>query len=85
MLKKILYVAPLCLLLTMSVAVADDAPVAKTAQSAAETLPVPKETSSVTQHSITINGETVKYTATAGNLVIDNDKGDAIGSFFYVA
>ncbi|MGH8402822.1 MAG: S10 family peptidase, partial [Gammaproteobacteria bacterium] len=34
---------------------------------------------------VAINGQTIKYTATAGNLVVDNDKGDAIGSFFYVA
>ncbi|MGH8400263.1 MAG: S10 family peptidase, partial [Gammaproteobacteria bacterium] len=65
-------------------AFADDAPAAN-AKSADKSLPVPKETSSITHHSVNIDGVAVRYTATAGNLVIDNDKGDAIGSFFYVA
>jgi carboxypeptidase C (cathepsin A) len=74
------------LLLAVSLpAFADDAPKAGADKAADTTLPVPKETSSVTHHSVSIDGETVKYTATAGNLVIDDDKGDAIGSFFYVA
>jgi len=46
---------------------------------------VPSESASVTQHVITLNGETVHYTATAGNLLVRNDSGAPIGSFFYVA
>lgn len=38
-----------------------------------------------TTHSVRIDGETVEYTATAGTLVIDNEKGEPAGSFFYVA
>ncbi|MBU6421615.1 MAG: peptidase S10, partial [Gammaproteobacteria bacterium] len=79
--KKAIVLLPLLLCVFSLSAFAADAP----AQPAAQTLPVPKETSSVTQHSVTIDGQTIKYTATAGNLLVDNDKGDAIGSFFYVA
>lgn len=84
--KKLLSVISVCLLLVAGAsALADDGPAKAGATAAAQTLPVPKETSSVTHHHVVIDGKTVDYTATAGNLVIDNDKGDAIGSFFYVA
>ena len=46
---------------------------------------VPPETTSVTQHVITLDGHLIHYTATAGNLLVRNDSGQAIGSFFYVA
>lgn len=46
---------------------------------------VPKETNSVTHHTLTINGQRIPYTATAGTLLVDNAKGEPIGSFFYVA
>ena len=80
--KNTLALLPLLLLCALSApAYAADAP----AKPATQELPVPQETSSVTQHSLTIDGQTIKYTATAGNLIIRNGKGDAIGSFFYVA
>lgn len=80
--KKILASVAILLLCTLgATAYADDAP----ASTGTQELPVPKEASAVTQHSVVINGQTLKYTAAAGNLVIKNDKGDAIGSFFYVA
>lgn len=47
--------------------------------------PVPKETAVVTGHKLAIDGHTLHYRATAGTLVIRNDHGDALGSFFYVA
>lgn len=79
--KKLMLLGPLLLLCVCAApAFASDAPAA-----ASHTLPVPKETSSVTQHSLTINGETLHYTATAGTLLVDNDNGKPIGSFFYVA
>ncbi|HVC37027.1 MAG TPA: peptidase S10, partial [Gammaproteobacteria bacterium] len=78
--KKAIALLPLLLCVLSVLAFADEAP----SQTTAKVLPVPKETSSITQHSVVINGRTIKYTATAGNLVINNDKGDAIGSFFYV-
>ncbi|MGH8281632.1 MAG: S10 family serine carboxypeptidase-like protein, partial [Gammaproteobacteria bacterium] len=79
--KKAIILLPLLLCVASLIAFAAEAP----AKPVAQELPVPKEASSVTQHSVTIDGQTIKYTATAGNLVVDNDKGDAIGSFFYVA
>ena len=80
--KKALALLPILLLCALRAPTyADDVPV----KLATQELPIPKETSSVTQHSVIISGRSIKYTATAGNLVIKNDKGDDIGSFFYVA
>jgi carboxypeptidase C (cathepsin A) len=52
---------------------------------APDTASVPAESSVVTQHVITLDGETVHYSATAGNLLVRDDSGAPIGSFFYVA
>jgi len=48
-------------------------------------IPIPPETTSVTKHDWTAGGQTVHYTATAGNLLIRDDQDKAIGSIFYVA
>jgi carboxypeptidase C (cathepsin A) len=48
-------------------------------------IPVPPETSSVTKHDWTGGGQTIHYTATAGNLLIKDDKDKPNGSIFYVA
>lgn len=65
-------------------AIAADAPqkpdAAKTATDTAA-----KEESIVTHHSLEIGGRTIHYTATAGNLVLKNDKGDPTASMFYIA
>ncbi len=50
-----------------------------------ETIPVPPETSSVTKHDTTIGGKLIHYTATAGNLLIRDDKDAPNGSIFYTA
>ncbi|SFS16271.1 Carboxypeptidase C (cathepsin A) [Granulicella pectinivorans] len=47
--------------------------------------PVPIESSAVTKHDLTIEGKSIHYTATAGNLLIKDDKEKANGSIFYVA
>lgn len=47
--------------------------------------PAPAEKSSVTQHTVTLDGKTIHYTATAGNLLIRDDKNEPNGSMFYVA
>jgi carboxypeptidase C (cathepsin A) len=47
--------------------------------------PIPPEKSSVTSHEITLGGQTLKYTATAGNLLIRDDDEQANASMFYVA
>lgn len=46
---------------------------------------VPKESSSVTHHTLAIDGRTIHYTATAGNLLIRDSKNKPNGSMFYVA
>jgi carboxypeptidase C (cathepsin A) len=48
-------------------------------------IPIPPETSSVTKHDLTIGGQTIHYTATAGNLLIRDDQDKPNGSIFYVA
>ena len=48
-------------------------------------IPVPPETTSVTQHSIRLDGKKIDYTATAGNLLLRNNAGQAEASVFYVA
>ncbi|MGH9596561.1 MAG: S10 family peptidase, partial [Edaphobacter sp.] len=58
-----------------------DAPIAKEDQGT----PIPPETNSVTKHDWTAGGQTIHYTATAGNLLIRDDKDKANGSIFYVA
>jgi carboxypeptidase C (cathepsin A) len=45
----------------------------------------PKEDSAVTQHSVSVGGQTIKYTATAGTLLIRDDKDEPTASVFYVA
>ena len=53
-----------------------------TAQATAEQ---PKEESAVTHHSLTLDGKTIRYTATAGTLLIRNDSDEPVASMFYVA
>ena len=48
-------------------------------------LPVPPEHGVVTRHSVRIGGRTISYKATAGTLLIKDDKGKPAVSFFYVA
>ncbi|MGH8278396.1 MAG: S10 family peptidase [Gammaproteobacteria bacterium] len=43
------------------------------------------ETAVNTHHSVTIDGQAIKYTATAGTLLLWNDKHQPIGSMFYIA
>lgn len=54
-------------------------------QNKENTLPVPPEKSSVTQHVWTAGGHSLHYTATAGNLLVQNEDEKPIGSLFYVA
>ena len=45
----------------------------------------PKEESSVTGHTIHLNGETISYKATAGTILLKNEKDEPIANLFYVA
>ncbi|MGH8190974.1 MAG: S10 family peptidase [Rhodanobacteraceae bacterium] len=49
------------------------------------TTPVPPETAVKTRHSVTVDGKTIRYTATAGTLLLRNPKHQVIGSMFYIA
>ena len=44
-----------------------------------------KERAVSTQHSVTIDGQKVAYTATAGTIILRNDKQKPTGSMFYIA
>jgi len=46
---------------------------------------VPAEKPSVTEHTIQIAGQSIPYTATAGTILLKNDKGETTASVFYVA
>jgi carboxypeptidase C (cathepsin A) len=48
-------------------------------------VPVPPETTSVTKHDLTLGGQVIHYTATAGNLLIRDDQDRPEASMFYVA
>ena len=47
--------------------------------------PIPPEKSSVTHHELTLDGKSLKYTATAGTLLIRDEEDKPYGSMFYVA
>ncbi|GAC1421872.1 MAG: carboxypeptidase [Acidobacteriaceae bacterium] len=76
-----------CLVTASLTTGAQTPPVAEKAAEKPEeaTTPVPPETSSVTKHDWSFNGVTIHYTATAGNLLVRDDKDKPIGSLFYVA
>ena len=63
-------------------AYADDAADGKSDSKAA---PIPKELKSVTHHSVSVDGKNMSYDATAGTLLIKDDKDEAVASMFYVA
>ena len=68
----------------------DDAAPAKAASSAAHDASVDaripaKETAVQTHHSVSIGGRTLKYTATAGTVIIRDEKNQPQASVFYVA
>src|SRR5215469_15980541 len=69
-----------------SILLAKDAPADKTNTSKDEEVQAPStETAVRTKHSVSIGGHSVAYTATAGTLVIRDDKGQPQASVFYVA
>ncbi|MGC1107170.1 MAG: hypothetical protein WA876_11585 [Candidatus Acidiferrales bacterium] len=52
---------------------------------AADTAQDSKEQSSVTEHSIRVDGQTIPYKATAGTIILKDATGEPTGSMFYVA
>ncbi|HET9401888.1 MAG TPA: hypothetical protein VFO34_13155, partial [Candidatus Acidoferrales bacterium] len=55
------------------------------AQDQQRRLPPPEEKQSVTHHTARVGGQTINYTATAGDYVIKDDEGNPKTTFFYVA
>ncbi|MGH8281970.1 MAG: S10 family peptidase [Gammaproteobacteria bacterium] len=80
------YLSPL-LILFLAVyglsALASDKPAAKTP--ATNNATPPKAEKSVTQGSVTVEGQRIDYDATAGTIVLKNKDGKPTGSLFYVA
>ena len=50
-----------------------------------ENAPMPPERPVATHHEMTLDGKSLKYTATAGNLLIRDEEDKPYGSMFYVA
>ncbi|MEO6329555.1 MAG: hypothetical protein ABIO55_11505, partial [Ginsengibacter sp.] len=48
-------------------------------------IPVPAEIKAVTKHSVVIGGRTINYTATAGALILMNEKEEPVALFGYTA
>lgn len=78
--KRPIVLASLCLVMASVTAFA-----APHKPAAAKPLPVPKERAVSTHHSVTIDGRTIRYTATAGTILLRDKNDKPIGSMFYVA
>ena len=55
------------------------------AKAQAAAVPIPKERKVVTHGSVEVDGKTIRYTATAGTLLLRDKHNQPIGSMFYVA
>jgi carboxypeptidase C (cathepsin A) len=89
--QKILFLIAVAVSLTLTQAAPAVAQAAaKSEPKAAETKPAseaapPKEESSVTEHAIRLGGQTIPYKATAGTILLKNEKDEPTASIFYVA
>src|SRR6202022_184700 len=45
----------------------------------------PRDQISTTQHSVTVSGQTVNYTARAGTMVLKDEEGNPRANFFFVS
>lgn len=63
----------------------DHAETTKKTAAGSETHPIPKEDRAVSHGSVTVDGHSIRYTATAGHLLIRNDEGEPTATMFYVA
>jgi carboxypeptidase C (cathepsin A) len=81
--KRILVLFAGALALGATMAAAQDKPAAGADAKAKAEAPKPEQ--SATQHSIVIGGKTVNYTATAGTLILRNDKDEPTAAVGYVA
>jgi len=80
---KSLYVFLFAIALLCAAAPSFAADALKSAAPANTTAAPPQK--SVTHGSVTVNGETIRYTATAGSIILKDDKGAPTASMFYIA
>lgn len=64
---------------------ANATPASAAARAPSAALPAPREASTVTEHVMSLHGRRFDYRATAGNLLLRDDKGEPEASMFYVA
>ncbi len=84
--KRLTLAVPLLLLLALPALAQAPADPAKPAKAEEKHPPVPlEEKSSVTRHSLSLDGRSYPYTATAGTLLLKEDDGTVKASIFYVA
>ncbi len=84
--KTSLAISSLLLLLTLpALAQPPGAPMKDAKPEEKRPLPSPEEKSSVTRHSLTLDGKSYPYTATAGTLLLRNEEGAVTASVFYIA
>jgi carboxypeptidase C (cathepsin A) len=80
---------PLALLATLSLlptrAFAEEPAAKAKAPETDKAKAVPQDKASRTQHTITLDGQKIAYTATAGTLVLADEEGKPKASFFYIA
>ena len=82
--KRLLPLIPLFLVAGAAPVFAADAPPAGSEKPSAESTESAKPQSSVTHGSVTVGGETIHYTATAGTMILKNDDEKAVASMSYV-
>ena len=82
--SRALCVAALLLSLNLSTLRAQEKD-AKPAEKPSEPAPTPKEESSVTDHSIKVAGQTIPYKATAGTILLKNEKDEPQALIYYTA
>jgi carboxypeptidase C (cathepsin A) len=88
MMQRALVLAVLAVLLVLSPALGQPAaspPADKAAKADTPPKPAPEEKSAVTHHTLTLDGKTLPYTATAGTLQLKDDDGTVKALVFYIA
>jgi carboxypeptidase C (cathepsin A) len=78
--SRLIALPSLCLLMAPMAALA-----APPKPAASTPAPVPRERAVSTQHSVAIDGRTIRYTATAGTILLRDKNDKPTGSMFYVA
>jgi carboxypeptidase C (cathepsin A) len=81
---RVLYAMALFLSLNLAILSAQETN-SKPPEKPAEPAPTPKEESSITEHSIKVAGQTIPYKATAGTILLKNEKEEPQALIYYTA